>query len=185
MADAGDHRRVVQFVRQDDAVGHQLRDRRNGGVVGHVAGGEQQSRLLAVQVGQFLFQLGVQVGRARDVAGAAGADAHARPCFGKSGQHVLVLGLAKIIVGTPHDDVRGRTVGMMACRVGEVPGMPLQMGEHAVAALTLHLVDGVLEYLFIVHRVFSCAPPSRRAIAIPPGMSPNSRIFRRMRGNRP
>ncbi len=58
--------------------GRTLRQRRQRRLVGDIAGGEQQRRLLAVQVGQLGFQLDVIVGGAGDVARAARARARRR-----------------------------------------------------------------------------------------------------------
>ena len=52
-----DHRIVVERVRQDQAIRHQLGERGNAGLVGHIAGGEDQRRFLAVQVGKLALEL--------------------------------------------------------------------------------------------------------------------------------
>ena len=75
VARALDHAGVVLGVRQHHAAGKPRGQRANGGPVAHVAGVEQQRRVLAVQVGQLLFQQHVVVVGAGDVAGAAGAGA--------------------------------------------------------------------------------------------------------------
>ena len=69
LADAFDHRIVVERVRQDQAVRNQLGDGRDAGLVRDIARGEQQRGLLAVQVGQFLLR-------------AAPADDGCRRCCG-------------------------------------------------------------------------------------------------------
>ena len=53
LADAFDHRIVVERIRQDQAVRNQFGDGRNAGLVRDVARGEQQRGFLAVQVGEF------------------------------------------------------------------------------------------------------------------------------------
>ena len=57
--------------------GSRAPERAEGGPVGDVAGGEEQRRRLAVQVGELALQQHVVVGGAGDVAGAAGAGAAA------------------------------------------------------------------------------------------------------------
>ncbi|PAV72687.1 hypothetical protein WR25_22134 [Diploscapter pachys] len=49
VANAGDHRGVVQFVRKDHAAGQDLGERRQRRLVRHIAAGEQQCAFLAVQ----------------------------------------------------------------------------------------------------------------------------------------
>ena len=73
--DPGDHRGVVELVREDHAAGEQLAERRQRRLVRHVAGGEQQRAFLAVEARQLGLQLGMVMGVAADVAGAAGAGA--------------------------------------------------------------------------------------------------------------
>ena len=53
--------------------GQRLGQREQGGVVGHVARGEEQRARLLVQVGQLALQLLVEQRVAGDVAGPAGA----------------------------------------------------------------------------------------------------------------
>ena len=74
-------------------------------LVGHIAGGEQQRRFLAVQVGQLALQLDVIVGGAGDVARAAGAGAGLVDGLVHGVEHDRVLALAEIVVGAPDDDV--------------------------------------------------------------------------------
>ena len=70
-AHAFDHRGVVELVGEDDAAGQDVAQRRERRVVGDVARREEERRFLAVQVGEFAFELDVEVRRARDVARAA------------------------------------------------------------------------------------------------------------------
>ncbi len=71
VADAGDHGGVVQLVGEHDQAGQHLLQRRQGRLIGDVAGGEEKRRLLAVQVGQLALELDVVVRGAGDVARAA------------------------------------------------------------------------------------------------------------------
>ena len=48
-----DHRGVVQFVRINDQAWEQFWQGREGCIIGNIGRGEQQSRFLAVQIGQF------------------------------------------------------------------------------------------------------------------------------------
>ena len=105
LADALDHRVVVPGVGEDQAVGQQLRDGRNAGLVRHVARGEDERRLLAVQVGKLGLQFNQRMIGARDVARAARARAHARRGLDHRADHLRVLAHAEIVVGAPDHDV--------------------------------------------------------------------------------
>ncbi len=105
LADAFDHRIVVELVRQDQAIRNQLGDGRNAGLVRDVARGEQQRGFLAVQIGQFLLQLHQRMMGAGDVAGAAGAGADARGGLDHGADHLRVLAHAEIVVGAPDHDI--------------------------------------------------------------------------------
>ncbi len=53
MANALDHRGMVQLVRQDHTAGDFRGQRPKRGPVRHIARGEQQRRLFPVKIGQF------------------------------------------------------------------------------------------------------------------------------------
>ena len=57
LAHTFDHRVVIERVRQDQAVRHHLRERSNAGLVGDIAGGENQRRFFAVQIGKLALKL--------------------------------------------------------------------------------------------------------------------------------
>jgi hypothetical protein len=65
-----DHRGVVQLVRIDDDVRHDLGERGQRRLVRDIARREEQRGFLAVQAGQLFFEFDVVAGRARDVAGS-------------------------------------------------------------------------------------------------------------------
>jgi len=56
VANAGNHRGVVQRIREHDRPRHLARQGRQGGVVGDIAGGEDQCRLAAVQIGDLVLE---------------------------------------------------------------------------------------------------------------------------------
>ena len=138
--DARDHRGVVEFIREDHAAGEQLAQRRQRRFVGHVARGEEQSALLGVEPGELGLKLGMIMGVAADVAGAArsGAD------FAQRGFHRLdhrgVLAHAQIVVGAPHGDRLG-AVAAKAARIGKAALGPQDVDEHAVAAFVVKPLD--------------------------------------------
>ena len=119
MADAGDHRGVVELIGEDDQARQDLLQRRQRRLVGDVAGGEQQRGLLAVQVGQLGLEFDVIVGGAGDVARAARARAGLvdGPVHGLDDDRVLAL--AEIVVGAPDDHVARLALRRSPGRHGE------------------------------------------------------------------
>ena len=83
--DAGNHRGVVELIREDHAVREELAQGRERGLVRNVARGEEKRAILAVQVGKLRLEFRVIVRVAADVAGAA----RARADVAKSGFHRL------------------------------------------------------------------------------------------------
>ena len=141
---AGDHRGVVELVGEDQAVGQEPGDGADRCLVGDIAGGEQQGRWLAVQLGQLLLEQDVEMGGARDVARAAGPGAVAAHRLGGTRQHRLVMAHAEIVVGAPDHDVAdaGRLVPAGA-RIAT--DLPFEIGEYPVAAFGPHLLHRTAE----------------------------------------
>ena len=75
VADALDHGRVIERVGHDYAARHHRTQGAQGGVVGNIAGREQQRGFLAVKVGQFLLQQDMIMIGAGNVPRAAGPGA--------------------------------------------------------------------------------------------------------------
>ena len=151
LADAFDHRIVVERVRQDQAVRNQLGDGRDAGLVRDVARGEQQRGLLAVQIGQFLLELHQRMMGAGDVAGAAGAGADPGRGLDHGADHFGMLAHAEIVVGAPDHDV-ARALRRVPHRVREPARDPLEIGENPVAPLVMQAVEGGTEELAVIHR---------------------------------
>ena len=130
VADALDHRRVVQLIGQDHRVGQARAQRRQRRPVRDVAGGEQKRVFLLVEVGKLRLKLLVVPRVARDVARAPGPGA----AFGDGAAHRLdhrrVLTHAEVVVGTPHRHLI-LTVRMVA-DPWESPTLALQFGEDAI-----------------------------------------------------
>ena len=123
LADALDHRIVVVGVRQDQAVRNQLGDGRDAGLVRDIARGEDQRGGLAVQVGELALQLDQRMVGAGDVAGAAGAGAHAGRGLDHGADHLGVLAHAEIVVGAPDHDLARRPAGNARRACGKRPAM--------------------------------------------------------------
>src|SRR5262249_10941917 len=131
-------------------------DRGDPGEVRYISRGEYERRLLAVQIGQFALELDQRVIVAGDVAGAAGAGAHAGRCLHHGPGHARMLPHAAIIVGTPHHDL-ARPARRMPDRVWEASGDAFQLDEYAVASLVMKATEGVGKVLAIGHE----RPPDR------------------------
>ncbi len=130
-----DHRGVVQLVRQDQTIRQAARQGPQAREVRHVARGEQQRRLLAVQVGQLALQQHVIVVGARDVARPAGPRATARDRPVHRLDHLRVLTHPEIVVRTPHRDLP-RPLALVTLRARKPARRALQVRKHPVATLT-------------------------------------------------
>ena len=143
--DPGDHRGVVELVGEDHAAGEQLAERRQRRLVRHVARGEQQRGLLAVEARKLGLELDMIMGVAADVAGAARAGAD----FVQRLLHRLddgrVLAHAEIIVGAPDGDRLGAVMAGEAVRVGVGALGAQDIDEDAIAAFVVQPVDRRLE----------------------------------------
>ena len=93
-------------------------ERRQRRPVRDVAGGEQQRRFLAVQVGELALEQHVVVVGAGDVARAAGAGAAAVERLVHGRDHLRMLAHAEIVVRAPDGDLAGGAVAHSAWRAG-------------------------------------------------------------------
>src|SRR5262249_20334299 len=146
-----DHGIVVPGVRQDQAVRHQLHQRRDAGLVRYIARGEDQRGVFAVQVGELALEHDQRMIGAGDVAGAARAGAHAGRGLDHGADHLRVLAHAEVIIRTPYDDV-ARALWRMPDRARETAGEPLEIGEHPEAALITQPGQRIGEEIVVVHQ---------------------------------
>ena len=72
VADAGDHRGMVERIREYDGARHLARQRRQSGVVGDITRGKDQCGFTAVQIGDLALEEQMDMAVARDVARPAG-----------------------------------------------------------------------------------------------------------------
>ena len=105
---------------------------------------------LAVKLGEFRLQFDERMVGARDVAGAAGAGAHAAGCVLHRRDDIGMLPHAQIVVGTPDGDL-ARIVPGAPDGAGKGADDPLHVGENPVAALRMELVDRLVEETLVVH----------------------------------
>ena len=87
-----------------------------------------------MQVGELALELDQRMVGAGDVAGAAGAGAHAGRGLDHGADHLGVLAHAEVVVRAPHDDV-ARPFRGVPDRARETAGQPLQIGKHPIAPL--------------------------------------------------
>ena len=152
VADPRDHRCVVRGVGEEDAPREMGPEGGKGGLVGSVAGAEEERRLGSVEVRELLFEQHMAVRRAGDVAGAPGARAVPVDGVLHGGADDLVLAHSEVVVGAPDDDV-DRAGGRVVDGPGEAAALPLQVREHPVPALGPEVVQPVGEEAFVVQCV--------------------------------
>ena len=89
---------------------------------------------------------------AGDVAGAAGSGAAGVQRLVHGVQHDRVLAHTQVVVAAPDSDfVNFTSDGVVVLRLGEIACPAFQIGEDAVAAFTLQIVDLAPEEGFIIH----------------------------------
>ena len=134
VADAGDHRRVVQRIREYDRAGHLARQGRQSRIICDIARGEDQCGFAAMQIGDLELELELEMEMivARDVAGAARTGTHRPQRLLHRHQHRRVLAHAEIVVRAPDGDLGADPVIESAWKTAAAP---LEIGEDAVAAL--------------------------------------------------
>ena len=142
-ADAVDHRRVVALVGEDHAAFKQAAERAQAGLVGDEAGGEDERRLLGMQIGELGLQFPHEHVRACDVARPARADAVLGECPRRGGDHLRVQAHAEVVVRAPVHDDAARAVGEPHERRTECGA--LEIDEVPVAALCAQLLQALLE----------------------------------------
>ena len=150
--DALDHRGVVLLVGEDHEPRHQPLQGGKGRIVGDIGRGEEQRRLLAMEVGKLGLELDVIVGGAGDIAGAARARAHLidRRVHGVADHGALAH--AEIVVRAPHRHFANVSPGEMIGR-GIGPAAPLQIGKDPVAALFMQRIETLAVPRFVIHSI--------------------------------
>ncbi len=96
---------MVEGVGQDQAIGNELGDGGDAGLIRHIARGEDERGLLAVQVGELALELDERMIGTGNVAGTAGAGAKARRGRDHGADDFRMLPHAEIIVRAPNHDV--------------------------------------------------------------------------------
>ena len=151
MADAFDHAGVVAGIGQDHHIRDPAAQRRQRRPVRHIAAGEQQRRLLAVQIGQFGLQQQVVVIGAGNVARAARPGAAGLHAIDHRLHHGGVLAHAEIIVRAPDGDVAKPCHPCGCRRAGRSPRLRSSSANDAVVAFGFQRIELAVENLFKVH----------------------------------
>ena len=118
VADAGDHRGVVEGVGIELAARQHRAQGLQGGLVGDVARGEDERGFLAVQRGELALERHVQRVGAGDVARAAGARALGADRGLHGLEHDRMLAHRQIVVAAPDRDVARRCRRDASARAG-------------------------------------------------------------------
>ena len=126
-------------------------ERRQGRLVGDVAGGEQQRRLLAVEVGKLALEQDMVVVGAGDVARAAGAGAAFVQRLVHGRDHLGMLAHAEIVVRAPDGDF-ARLLARIAQCPRKTAGAPLKIGENTVASFLVQAFQLFREERLEIHR---------------------------------
>src|SRR5690606_23956135 len=117
-ADAGDHTRMVERVGENHAAGQYFREGRKRRFVRDVAGGEEKSRLLSMEIGKLVFELDMIVRVTTDIARATRSGADIVQGSFHGGNDLGMLHHGKIVIGAPDPDRLGSIMTCKAARIG-------------------------------------------------------------------
>src|SRR5690606_21206659 len=133
------------------------------GLVGQVAGSEDERRFLLMEGGGLAFEQHVVVIGAGDVPGAARARAAALERLVHCGQHRGVLTHAEIVVRAP-DGHLGADAMLESAR--EASRATLEIGEDTITPLALQCLYPVAEEGLVVHAVSRHQLDARKLVPI-------------------
>ena len=126
-----------------------------------------------MQIGKLALKLDQRMIVAGDVAGAAGAGAHAGRGLHHGADHLRVLAHAEVIVRAPDDDVL-RPVRRMPDGMRKAAGDAFEIGEHAVAPLRMQPVERVGKIGAVI---YGGVGPINHTEAVPAGKMTLTRMF--------
>jgi hypothetical protein len=105
VADAGDHRGVIEGIGEHHHARQLTRQGRQCRIIGDIAGGEDQRRVAAVQIGELALAQHMHMAVAGDVARAAGAGTDRAQGLLHRPEHRRMLPHAEIVVRAPYRDL--------------------------------------------------------------------------------
>src|SRR5665213_1178380 len=147
LVNAFDHRVVVQFIGEDQAVRNELGDRRYAGLVCDVSRGEHQRRLLCMQVRKLSFQFHQGMVGPCDVAGTAGSGSQTTCRVDHRLDHHGALAHAEIVVRAPDRYLPG-TAARMPDGARQLADNSLKIDERPVPLFLLQAEGGTFENRF-------------------------------------
>src|SRR6185312_2096728 len=112
-----------------------------------------------MQVGELALKLDQRMVGAGNVAGAAGAGAHASGSLHHGADDLRMLRHAEIVVGAPDHDI-ARTLRGVPHSVGETSGNAFEVGEDAIAALIAQSGEGGREKTVVIHAIWLVTRPA-------------------------
>ena len=150
VTNAVDHGGVVHLVGENDATRQQPDQGAERGVVGDIAGGEEQRRRLAVKIGKLVFQLDVIVRRTRDIARSTGSATGNVDGLVHGTDHHGMLAHGEVVVAAPDLDVAGLLARVVRCG-GKAAAFAADVGKLAVTALLPESAQCFVKFLVVVH----------------------------------
>ena len=155
LADAFDHRGVVERVGIDDEARQNLAQRRQRRLVGDITGGEEERGFLLVQLGQRALEFDMVMRRAGNIAGPARARADIVERLLHRADHARALAHGEIIVRAPDRHVAHFAGGDPVAGARKAAPCAQQIGEDAIASLGPNPGHGRLEGFVIIHCRFA------------------------------
>ena len=149
-ADTLDHRGMVERIGIDDQARQDLAERGKRGVIGDIAGGEQQRAGLAVKRRQLGLEVDVKPCRAGNVARAAGTGTEAVDRLVHGIDDIVVLAHAEIVVRAPDGDL-AFAVGKARRGPGKASAMAVQVDKDPVTPLAMDSLQRVFKSFQVFH----------------------------------
>ena len=171
LANALDHRIMIEGVGQDQAIGKELGDGRDARLIGDIARGEDERSLLAVEIGKLRLELDQRMIGAGDVARAACPGAEPSGGINHGAHDLRMLSHAEIVVGAPDDDFL-RSLRRVPHGMRKAAGHPLEVGEDPVAPLDMQPRESVGKET-VIARSARLPKTSLRIGHVPPIGGPN------------
>lgn len=149
MADALDHRSVVQAVRENDTVGQFTAQSRQCRIVGYITRRKDERSLLGVEICNRLLERHSVLVVARDVPSTSSACSVSVEGFVHRLEHLRVATHTEVVVGAPH---RHLVLGRLLVRAGEFLGQTVDVVEVSVRFVLVLFVEFIVVKALVVER---------------------------------